>query len=729
MIRTAALVISLCAMVHAATAAENVDRNAPGGEFKVRGLGGAGGMFVPSVSPFDPNLMLVACDMSGSYRSLDGGRSWELIHCLQMSDNSQSAFPAFFPNRIYWNRGSELRMSDDKAKTWRSVTDKFPWGESQISSLSALPGKPDVLLVSTSNGLYRTENDGKSFAQVLGSPAKGIVAFGDRLFTFSGENTFQTSGDRGRTWAAAQVALLGDNGVFGFTGGKDAAGSVLFASVWNVGIIRSRDEGKSWQVVLNKYDDQRILAMASGQTRIVYAAQNGGGWCRNVWSSLDGGDTWGSCFRMGGDDSNVEPSWVQTLLHWGYYISPNGFYASLTDPNLAMLTTQGDFYITRDGGRTWRPCMNETVGVQPGDPGVRFRSTGLEVTSCWGYYFDPFDKSREIIAYTDIGLARTVDNGKTWIWSGKGSPWVNTFYSLVFDPDVKGRIYAACSNRHDIPHWTHISPNDPKNDSHVGGVCISDDSAVTWKVPGTGLPLKPCTDICLDPGSPRDARVLYTTIFGEGVFKSTDGGKTWTKKSEGLGNAGNLHVYRIRRHPVSGNLYCLITACREGQRDFRVPGGIWKSTDGGESWKDITEGIRLVWPTNLVIDPADENRIFMTAATSPGKQQGGVYRTLDAGRTWRHVLTDADVAKSGGDSYDHFMSVAISPGDPQLVYSGSSSHGLWYSLDGGNKWNHRAGFPFKNVQSINFHPVDHRKLYITTFGGGVWVGPHLPSDK
>jgi photosystem II stability/assembly factor-like uncharacterized protein len=693
--------------------------------FHVRGLGGGGGMYVPSVSPYDSGLMFLACDMGGTYRSEDGGRTWELIHFREMSGNHDSAFPAYFPAKVFWNRGADLRASADRGRTWRSVAADPPWGGQAITRLAAVPGTPDVLLVGTAGGLWRSEDDGRSFSLVIPDATRDVAEAGGKLFTFSGRNTLQVSADRGRTWTPSHPETFGENSVFGFTGAADDAGGVLFASVWNVGIARSRDEGLTWQVVLEPYNDQRLLQMAAGQTKVVYAAQNGGGWCRVVQVSADGGDTWTSCFRMSGPDSNVELSWVQSRLKWGYYISANGFAAGRSDPRLALLTTQGDFYITRDGGGSWRQHVNEVVGVQPGDPGVRYRSTGLEVTSCWGYYFDPFDKSREYIAFTDIGFGRSVDNGRTWIWSAEGSPWQNTFYAIAFDPATPRRIYAACSNRHDIPHWTHVSPNDPASPSHTGGVCLSTDGAVSWQPLGNGLPPKPCTDVCLDPDSPPESRTLYAAVFGEGVFKSTDGGGTWIARKNGLGNPGNLHAYRLRRHPRSGNLYCLITACREGN-DFRVPGGIWKSTDGGGSWTDITAGPALVWPTALWIDPADENRVFLAAATAPGKPQGGIYLTRDGGGTWRHVLKDADVALSGGPGYDHFMAVAVSPADPGLVYAGTTSHGLWFSRDGGGKWEQYAAFPFPNVQSISFHPDDPGRLYLTTFGAGAWVGPCLP---
>lgn len=698
--------------------------------FKVRGLGGAGGMFVPSVSPYDSDFMMVACDMSGSYRSLDGGKTWELIHYLQMGNNRNSAWPAYFKDRVFWNRGDELRVSDDKAATWKKIEAK-PWGKNAgIKYLIPVSGKPDMLLVSCKKGVWRTEDNGRTWRKVIDGETTDFAILGDMLYTVAEKSRLFVSNDLGKTWEKTEIEACNGEKVFGFAGGKDKNGSVLIASAWKIGVLRSTDEGKTWKVVVDKYQDQNNIQMAANQTKIVYAAiNNGAGWCKTAWVSHDAGKTWKSAFRMTGAEKNVKVSWVQTQLKWGYYITRNGFYASRSDPNLAILSTQGDFYITRDGGKTWQQSMNEILGVKAGDPETRYRCTGLEVTSCWSYLWNPWKKNREYIAYTDIGFARTVDNGKTWSWGGRGARWTNTFYDVIFDPAVKGKMYAASSGRHDIPHWTHISPNNPKSRSHKGGVNISLDHGVTWKpLLKVGLPDLPCTSICIDPASPKAKRTLWVTIFGEGVYKSIDGGESWSKKSNGLGNPGNMHVYRIRRHPQTGNLFCLITACRIGGRSFPVPGGIWKSTDGSENWTDITKGQGIVWSTNLAVDKDDENVIYMTTATAPGKKQGGIFKTTDGGKTWKHILTDAMLAVSGGSGYDHVMSVIIHPDDKNLVYAGTNAHGLWYSKDAGKTWNWYREFPFRNVQSIQVHPKDHHKLYLTTFGGGVWVGPHLPKQ-
>ena len=78
---------------------------------------------------------------------------------------------------------------------------------------------------------------------------------------------------------------------------------------------------------------------------------------------------------------------------------------------------------------------------------------------------------------------------------------------------------------------------------------------------GQGIPPRPVTSIVLDPRSPKNARTLYAGVFDEGVFKSTDDGKTWTLKKTGLGHPRNLRVYRVVLHR-DGTLFAVICAKR-----------------------------------------------------------------------------------------------------------------------------------------------------------------------
>ncbi len=532
--------------------------------FEVLGIGGAGGMFAPAVSPQDPNLMFIACDMGGAYRSTDGGQHWEMLRCKQLS-NSLRCRPLFLKDAIVWVSGSTPKISRDKGDSWQPlVAGALPW-KGQVIRMAADATDENVLLIGTDGGeLWRSADAGKTWKLSRSGRVNAVLGLGSKIYA-SIDGKFLVSRDKGESWEEIAVPAAQGKGFLSLAGGSGDGATVLYGPVFKVGMLQSSDEGKTWKVV-DEFRDCNEVLMASNQTKVAYAAQSGHGGAHSIFRTTDGGKTWESCFRIAHEGGNVERSWVQTELSWGYYISPLGVGISATNPKTMLVSTQGDFYLTRDGGESWKQLMNIPLGVLAGDPGKRFQCNGLEVTSCWEYLFDPFIKDRTYIAYTDIGFARSVDRGKTWSWSAHGCPWSNTFYQVVFDPHVKGKLYAATSNRHDIPHWTHVDKNTP---THAGGVCVSEDGGVTWKVLGTGLPKLPCTSICIDPKGPPGKLTMYTTLFEGGCYKSVDNGQTWVKKSSGLGNPGNLHALRAWVHPKTGDVYCGITAFRDGSKISR----------------------------------------------------------------------------------------------------------------------------------------------------------------
>ena len=634
------------------------------GAFTPVGIGGGGGMYTPMGSPSDPDFWLMTCDMSGAYRTLDGGKSFEMLNWADMR-SCHTCRPAFAGNDVYWARGCrDLRVSRDKAKTWEDVTvgTNAPWSGDSISHLAAIEGTPRALFAGTGKGVYASADGGKTWRQAKPEGAEGfgctaLCTVGNDVFAGLGGALYR-SADGGKTWNAAGVGAP-DKPALAVSGaaGKDG-GSLICVVLAKSGVTCSDDGGKTWRTADEPRGQNDVLVPA-GQTAIAYAANN-----KEVFRTLDSGKTWTSCFHMG---KNVKPSFVQTELSWGYGIMHFGLGVSHADPKTAMVATQGDFYVTRDGGESWDQQMGTPVTVA--GEGLGFRSKGLEVTTTWRYYIDPFETNRHYIAYTDIGFSRSVDGGTTWLSSVKGCPWGNTFYELAFDPFEKGRIYAATSSRHDIPHWTHTDANR----GQPGGVCVSPDFGRTWTPLGKGLPALPCTSICIDPKSTPEKLTLYCTLYEGGVYKSVDGGQQWRKMSEGLGNAGNLHALLVRVHPKTGSLFCSITAMRVGGREFPVTGGLWKSMDGGESWRDISKDLKLHWANGYAVDPNDANVIYLTAATIPGGPEGGIYKTIDGGKSWTRLLKDADF-------------------------------------------------------QVSFAPKDPKAMWVTTFGGGVWKGYYLPAN-
>jgi hypothetical protein len=336
--------------------------------------------------------------------------------------------------------------------------------------------------------------------------------------------------------------------------------------------------------------------------------------------------------------------------------------------------------------------------------------------SAWNYYIDPFEPNRHYICYTDIGFARSLDAGKSWIWwalEGR-APWPNTCYELAFDPQIPGKVWGAFSNVHDIPNDNIISGR--HKCKGPGGVCVSSDFAESWKVSNNGLPLAPLTSVVVDPKSPRGNRTLYAGVFENGVFKSTDDGKSWTAKNLGLGSKENMRVCRVFLHS-DGTLFALITALKQGRQFMPEGVGLYRSKDGAEHWEWINKSEPLMWPKDFTVDPKDSRIIYLGAADANGKEEGGLYRTTDGGGSWKRI---------GREGSEHFGAF-LHPKKPGWIYmtltEGAPGAGLWLSRDNGATWKALEGLPFTNAQRVTFDPANPEVIIVTTFGGSVWRGP------
>jgi photosystem II stability/assembly factor-like uncharacterized protein len=234
------------------------------------------------------------------------------------------------------------------------------------------------------------------------------------------------------------------------------------------------------------------------------------------------------------------------------------------------MTDIGASFKTLDGGESWEQVYAND------HPDGTVSSRGMDVTTCYGVHFDPFDKEHIVISYTDIGMFHSKDGGNTWIHAINGIDprWSNTCYWMVFDPDVQGRAWSAWSYAHDLPRpkmyrggWFHQAQ---------GGVSRTEDGLATWKESNKGMPDNSVTaHIILDPGSPAGKRTLYAAVFEKGVYKSTDDGHTWELKKEGITN--NLNAFRLALLP-DGTLFLVVA--RGVRRGKEVDGALYKSSDG-----------------------------------------------------------------------------------------------------------------------------------------------------
>jgi photosystem II stability/assembly factor-like uncharacterized protein len=713
------------------------------------GLSGGGGMFAPAISPANPDEMMVNCDMSAAYFSLDGGMSWRMIPWSQLHSNIRCR-PGFHPTNpdiVYaadgWNG---VKVSHDRGLTW-SPCGKLP--DEPHGEIVINPGDPKEILVGAGSNVFLSRDAGASWTKCDGPEGNPLSFHFDRakagVCYAATDKGIWRSDDDGKTWAIKSMGL--PVGVlYSFACASNPRdGTILYCTTQGIagadgsyegGIYKSTDRGDIWQSAmgagLNKetkpFDEwamdsvaqYRQIASADASPNTVWAFNTNTGvpppHNASAYRSDDGGKTWRASFQADPrfPACNVERDYVVTVDGQYYQEVPEPA-VDQNNPNRALLICDGDCYMTADGGKTWQ--TGHTHQAPSGPDGLpRWSCTGLVVTTTWNYYFDPFDASRQFICYTDIGLAFTTNNGKTWAWWPENGrpPWRNTCYEMAFDPTVKGKIWGAFSNVHDIPNDNIISGR--HRSDLPGGVCVSEDRGVHWKASNNGLPLKATTSVVLDPRSPVNSRTLYCGQFGGGVWKSVDGGKSWVSKNNGLGSDANRRVDRVFLHK-DGTLFAMVTARREGRRFMDDGVGLYRSVNGGDSWKMVNASMKLLWPKDFTVDPLNSRIIYISACDVNGEEQAGLYRTIDGGATWKRL------ARKGPEHFGAYLSPTHQGWIYMTLTEGAPNAGLWLSKDNGARWTPMNGLPFSNAQRVAFDPANPAVIYVTTFGGSVWRGP------
>ena len=686
--------------------------------WRIVGPGGGGAFFSPAISPHDPHLVLATSDMTDSFLSENGGRTWREFNLRMMA---RFTFDPKLPNRILATAGAAgAFLSDDRGRTWRLF---YP-DPATVSGVSYFDDEGDPVAGSAApmTALAVDPEDSATLYAIIGNTLRmssdSGVHWRDLAPNVSGSKLFvDPASPRGRrslyvvdrssigVWdgehltSSAPPGVLADAAV-GFS--PNDGQPVIFAGA-DQGVFASHDRGRSWQS-LGLTAQIHALAVSPRRPEVVYVSyshlqptQEFG-----VARSIDGGAHWSFVWKESTRAaSNLHDVWITPRFgpDWGGW--PLGIAVAENDPNLVYATDLGRILCSRDGGAHW-----DALYSQPS--GAGFTTTGLDPNTCYGVHFDPFDSRRLFISYTDIGLFRSEDGGQSWqSATARGVPhaWLNTTYWVAFDPAVRGRMWAAMSGTHDLPRIRMFArPGTSAN--FRGGVVRSDDGGLTWSRSSTGLPEMAATHILLDPRSPASARVLYVAGFGRGIFRSADGGRTWSPRNEGLPPVEPL-TWRLAMDS-NGVLYAVIVR-RSHYRTNPVEqdGALYRSGDGAAHWEKLPLPAGVNGPMAVTPDPADPSRLYL-AAWAPG----GVFLSTDAGAHWRKIL-------DAGRIYD----VTVDSRDPNVLYATGFESSAWRSADRGATWQRIRGFNFKHGHRVIPDPLDRSKIYIATFGSSVWHGP------
>jgi photosystem II stability/assembly factor-like uncharacterized protein len=361
----------------------------------------------------------------------------------------------------------------------------------------------------------------------------------------------------------------------------------------------------------------------------------------------------------------------------------------------------GGVWKSVNGGTTFKPVFDKqlvqsigAVTIDPRNPKVIWVGTG----EAW---------TRNSASIGD-GVYKSTDGGENWTHLGLKES--ERIAKILVDPTETNTVYVCVPGR----LWS---------DSDERGVYKTTDGGTTWVKILKGANLSTgCSMLSLDPQHPKtifaglwDFRRKGWTFrsggdgptapSGSGLFKTTDGGASWTaldqKSASGLPSKpwGRVAVAVAPSKPDV--VYAFIEA--------EVPkNGLYRSDDGGRTWQALDRSQNMIWRpfyfANLLVDPKNENRLY--------KPDGSLIVSTDGGTSFSNI--------SGG-AHGDFHDVWIDPSNTDHLITGDDG-GLWYSYDAGNKWWKADNLPISQFYHVS---VDMDRPY-HVYGGlqdnSSWVG-------
>jgi photosystem II stability/assembly factor-like uncharacterized protein len=320
-------------------------------------------------------------------------------------------------------------------------------------------------------------------------------------------------------------------------------------------------------------------------------------------------------------------------------------------------------------------------------------------------------------------------NGGVWKSTDYGEVWIP-----IFDDQPTQSVGAIAVAPSD-PNIIYVGSGEgiQRPDLAVGdGVYKSTDAGKTWK--NTGIhDGRQINSIAIDP---KDPNRVFVAVLGHpygpnperGLYRSTDGGQSWQKVLYKDEDTGAMQV--VFDPTNSRTVYAVLWSARQAPWEygnaFNGPGsGLFKSTDGGNNWHQLTQGLPTpeqgLGRIGIAIAPSDPRRMY--AWVTANSSVGGIYRSDDAGQSWQKTNNETRVWGRGDD----FAGVAVDPKNADIVYAANTS--TYRSADGGHNFTAIKGAPGgDDYHSIWINPDNPQIMLfgvdqgatITVNGGQTW---------
>lgn len=649
------------------------------------GFGGAGAFISLHFHPTQPNILYATSDVAGVFRSSNGGDSWEMrSEGLGNFEVSAFAIDPFNPNILYAGVGAFANSSKagiyksvDAGRSWQQLDDSRPIDfrvHRTPAALALSPSQPGLLVSgSRSQGIWRSADGGNRWSQTLLPPTTDVEPFfsvaggsvvdpeslpypapatvvrfdpqqeGVVYAGLYGVGVFKSS-DHGVSWQPVNGGLPNKATIHDLVLTAD---NTLFAAVGQAGVYRSQNGGGSWQAVNGgvPVGDVVVLSLAAHPTQgnVVYFSQEQVATPTNfyppIWQTTNGGGSWVALSdQVTPDPVNSPPDtwWFEPSSSWRVVVDPH-------QPS-RLFYLLGGIYRSEDGGGSWR---NVIVGAQN--------------TCVTTLVADGGEPSVLYATHMDAGLLVSVDNGRSWqqrlpervaqrtalaghYWDfaivGSGSskqfyvtvaPWLQPHHQLLRSSD--GVNWTAVFTELVPPTGRGLGElqlaTDPTQPSRLylaadgGIVWRSDDGGSSWQPSSSQPDATGFNDLVVD-----EAGQLFAATFYEGLWRSSNGGETWTRVLPELSLFWKLAI---------GPSAVYATA---------EDGHLYRSRDGGNSWTrlvppptDSDEDGASTQGVGVAVNPANgDHLLFSRYDTWHSADNGGeVWESVDGGATWTAV--------------------------------------------------------------------------------------------
>ncbi|MGB8510344.1 MAG: hypothetical protein WCD76_18345, partial [Pyrinomonadaceae bacterium] len=364
-------------------------------------------------------------------------------------------------------------------------------------------------------------------------------------------------------------------------------------------------------------------------------------------------------------------------------------------------SASGGVWKSVNGGTTYKPVFDKqgvqsigAITIDPKNPKVIWVGTG-----------EPW--TRNSVSVGD-GVYKSVDGGDNW--TNVGLKDSERIAKILVDPNETDTAYVC-------------APGKLWSDSDERGLYKTTDGGKSWTKILKGANLSTgCSMITMDRQNPK---TLYAGMWdfrrkgwtfrsggegadspsGSGLFKSTDGGATWTELNEGTAKGlpskpwGRVAVTSAPSKP--NVVYAFIEA---------VPpkNALYRSDDGGQTWAALDRSQSMIWRpfyfANLIVDPKDENKIY--------KPDLSLIVSNDGGQSFSNI--------SGG-AHGDFHDVWINPDNTDHLIAGDDG-GIWYSYDGGNRWWKAQNLPISQFYHVSVDMDTPYHVYGGLQDNSDWVG-------